>query len=68
MEKKEPLTFEEALKQLENTVRQLEDENITLEASVELYEKGLKLSRFCSDFLNKAELRIEQVNEAINQN
>lgn len=66
MKEKEPLTFEEALKQLENTVRQLEDEEITLEASVDLYEKGLKLSRFCTEFLEKAELRIEQVNEAIN--
>lgn len=66
MEEKEPLTFEEALKQLENTVKELEDEEITLEASVELYEKGLKLSRFCTEFLEKAELRIEQVNEAIN--
>lgn len=66
MEEKEPLTFEEALKQLESTVKQLEDEQVTLEASVELYEKGLKLSRFCTQFLEKAELRIEQVNKAIN--
>ena len=66
MEEKEPLTFEEALKQLEHTVKELEDEKITLEASVELYEKGLKLSRFCTEFLENAKLRIEQVNEAIN--
>lgn len=66
MEEKERLTFEEALKQLESTVRQLEDEKITLEDSVQLYEKGIKLSKFCTEILEQAELRIEQVNEANN--
>lgn len=64
MEDQERLTFEQALKQLESTVRQLEDEEITLEASVQLYEKGIKLSKFCTEILEQAELRIEQVNES----
>lgn len=65
MEEKAPLSFEEALKQLEEIVKQLEDEHITLEASVELYEKGIKLSRFCTEFLEKAEQRIEHVNNTL---
>ena len=63
MDKTERPSFEEALKKLENIVSQLEDESITLEESVNLYEDGVKLSKFCSEILDDAELRIEQVNE-----
>tara|TARA_R110002096_G_scaffold237751_4_gene428615 strand:+ start:20617 stop:20817 length:201 start_codon:yes stop_codon:yes gene_type:complete len=66
MDQTERPSFEEALKELELIVSQLEDESITLEDSVTLYEKGVKLSKFCSEILNQAELRIEQVNEANN--
>lgn len=67
MEQKERPSFEEALKELESIVSKLEDDSITLEESVKLYEEGIKLSRFCSEILNQAELRIEQVNEAETQ-
>lgn len=63
MAEKERLSFEEALKKLESIVEQLEDEEITLEDSVKLYEEGVKMSRFCAEILEQAELRIEQVNE-----
>tara|TARA_R110002124_G_scaffold208776_3_gene375106 strand:- start:15109 stop:15309 length:201 start_codon:yes stop_codon:yes gene_type:complete len=63
MDKTERPSFEEALKRLEQIVSQLEDESITLEDSVNLYEEGVKLSKFCSEILDDAELRIEQVNE-----
>lgn len=64
MAEKERLSFEEALKQLESIVNQLEQNDITLEDSVKLYEEGVKLSKFCTEVLEDAELRIEQVNEA----
>jgi exodeoxyribonuclease VII small subunit len=67
MAEKERLSFEEALKKLESVVEQLEDEEITLEDSVQLYEEGVKLSQFCTEVLEQAELRIEQVNEANTQ-
>ncbi|MDZ7805842.1 MAG: exodeoxyribonuclease VII small subunit [Gracilimonas sp.] len=57
-------SFEEALKKLETIVEELENEDITLEDSVKLYEEGVKMSRFCTEILEQAELRIEQVNEA----
>lgn len=63
MAAKERLSFEEALKKLESIVEQLEDEQITLEDSVKLYEEGVKMSKFCAEILEQAELRIEQVNE-----
>jgi exodeoxyribonuclease VII small subunit len=64
MEEKERPSFEEALKELESIVTKLEDDEITLEDSVKLYEKGLQLSKFCNEVLEQAELKIEQVNEA----
>lgn len=67
MAEKERLSFEEALKKLESIVEQLENEEITLEDSVKLYEEGVKMSKFCAEILEQAELRIEQVNEENSQ-
>lgn len=55
----EPKTFEESLDQLESIVRKLEDGEMPLEESLELFERGVKLSRECRDRLTKAERRIE---------
>ncbi|MCG8372906.1 MAG: exodeoxyribonuclease VII small subunit [Balneolales bacterium] len=63
MAEKERLSFEDALKQLESIVKALENEETTLEDSVVLYQKGIELSKFCSDILDNAELKISQVNE-----
>ena len=54
-----PKTFEESLDQLEAIVRKLEDGEMPLEESLELFERGVKLSRECRDRLTKAERRIE---------
>jgi exodeoxyribonuclease VII small subunit len=59
----ERITFEEALKKLESIVGKLEEGSVTLEESVNLYEEGLKLSKYCSEILDSAELRIEKVNQ-----
>jgi len=67
MAEKERLSFEEALMKLESIVEQLEDEDITLQDSVKLYEEGVKMSKFCTEILEQAELRIEQVNEVNTQ-
>lgn len=63
MSKNEQQSFEDALKRLKEIVEQLEDESISLEESIELYEEGIKLSKFCTDTLEQAELRIEKVND-----
>ncbi len=62
MNEKEPLSFEEALKKLEAVVNKLEDDTVSLEESVALFEEGTRLSAWCSEVLGKAELRIEKVN------
>lgn len=64
MDKMERPSFEEALRKLESIVKKLENESITLEESVQLYEEGVTLSKFCTEVLDNAETKIEQVNEA----
>lgn len=65
---KEPLSFEEALSRLETIVDELEDESITLDQSIELYEEGIELSRLCTETLEEAELRIKNVAEQQSDN
>jgi exodeoxyribonuclease VII small subunit len=52
-------TFESSLEELERIVRELEQGELPLERSLELFEQGVKLSRECQDRLNQAERRIE---------
>lgn len=59
-EEKKP-TFEEALNQLEAVVKRLEDPEVSLEESIDLYEQGMKLSAFCNETLESATLRIEKL-------
>jgi exodeoxyribonuclease VII small subunit len=55
--------FESAIAELESIVKRMEDGDLTLEKSMELYERGLQLSRFCHSTLEAAERRIELLNE-----
>lgn len=66
MPKKERPSFEEALEKLEAIVEKLSDQEITLEKSVELYEEGLRLSKLCSETLENAALKIEQIDQSKN--
>lgn len=57
-------SFEEALKKLEAIVEKLNTEEVTLEESVSLYEEGLKLSKICSETLENAALKIEEIEKS----
>ena len=52
-------TFEASLEALEQIVRQLEDGDLPLDKSLELFEQGIRLSRECQERLSQAERRIE---------
>ena len=58
--KKKP-SFEEALKQLEKIVTQVEEGKIGLEESINKYEQGMKLVQQCRAILDQAEKRIETI-------
>ena len=55
--------FEAAIAELESIVKKLEDGDLPLETSLQLYERGVQLSRFCHSRLEEAERRIEVLNE-----
>ncbi|CUS85251.1 Exodeoxyribonuclease VII small subunit [Candidatus Kryptonium thompsonii] len=57
----ENLTFEQALKELQNIVDKLETGQVTLEEAIEMYERGIKLSKYCLHKLTQAELRIKKI-------
>ena len=57
--KEQGRTFETSLEALEQIVRQLEDGDLPLEKSLELFEQGIRLSRECQERLSQAERRIE---------
>ncbi|MEG8027024.1 exodeoxyribonuclease VII small subunit [Sphingomonas aerolata] len=57
----EDLSFEEALKELETIVGQLERGDTPLQQAIELYERGNKLRQRCSDRLDAAQARIEAI-------
>lgn len=59
-------SFEQALKELEHIVQELEKEDVSLERSIELYQKGVERSKECSDLLEKAELKIQEVQSSSN--
>jgi len=51
--------FEEQIDELEKVVEQLEKGDLPLEQSVDLYERGMKLSNACKAQLASAESRIQ---------
>lgn len=57
----EDLSFEEALRELEETVAALENGGVPLEKSLDLLKRGLALSDRCEQVLGEAELTIEQL-------
>ena len=59
--------FETALGELEDIVGKLEEEELPLEDSLELFEKGIKLSRMCTKKLSEAEKKVDHLLEELAQ-
>ena len=61
MVKNKFFSFEEALKRIEEILKQLENKELDLEEAINLYEEGLKLIHFCEEKLKNARTRIEVI-------
>ncbi|GEN32815.1 MULTISPECIES: exodeoxyribonuclease VII small subunit [Aneurinibacillus] len=59
--KKAEVPFEEAMKQLEEVVQQLEAGDVPLEKAIALFQEGMELSKLCSRKLNDVEQKIEML-------
>lgn len=62
MMSEEKQSFEEMMKELESIVNKLDNETVLLEESLDLYQRGMKLSASCNETLKNAE---EKVNELV---
>lgn len=59
----EKLNFEDAIRELEKIVDDLESGELSLEDSIKAFEKGIELSRLCRKKLEKAEDRVKKLLE-----
>lgn len=57
----EKKTFEQALKELEKIVKEMESEDLLLEDAVKKYESGMEQSKYCLELLDKTEKKISQL-------
>lgn len=55
------LSFEKALERLQEIVAEMEDPEKGLERSLELFEEGVQLSRFCRSRIDEIQKRVEVV-------
>jgi exodeoxyribonuclease VII small subunit len=53
------INFEDALKELEEIVKKMENGDLTLDESLKLFEQGITLTRMCSAKLEHAKQKIE---------
>jgi exodeoxyribonuclease VII small subunit len=56
--KKKTPDFEQSLADLESLVTQMENGDLTLEASLNAFEEGIKLTRECQTMLDQAEQKV----------
>ena len=59
----EDLNYEAAFSELESIVNSLENEQRSLEDSMNLYERGQALVKRCSELLDKAELKVRKLSD-----
>lgn len=55
------LTFEDALKELEEIVRHLEQGDTDLDNAIHRYERGMALRQFLNEKIKESKLKIEQI-------
>ncbi|RIP34256.1 exodeoxyribonuclease VII small subunit [Staphylococcus gallinarum] len=54
-------TFEEMMTELEGIVQKLDNENVSLEDSLSLYQRGMTLSAKCDETLKNAEQKVNDL-------
>ena len=59
----EKKTIEQNFEEIENIIKNMQEEEVTLDKSFELYHKGLNLVKDCSAQIDKIEKQIQIINE-----
>lgn len=63
MARKNSNSFEDSLKELENTIRKMDSGELGLEESLQAFEKGISLIRQCQSTLQSAEQKVQLLME-----
>ena len=66
--KKNDISFEEALKDLEKIVEDLNNGDMELEKAITAYEKGIQLKNICEESLKNAQETIELIQNKKQEN
>ena len=53
--------FEQAMNRLEEIVQQMEQEELSLDDSLKIFEEGMELSKFCYEKLNQSEQKLKKL-------
>ena len=56
-------TIEQNFEEIENIIKEMQEEDVTLDKSFELYNNGINLVRDCSAQIDKIEKQIQIINE-----
>ncbi|MCB1158772.1 MAG: exodeoxyribonuclease VII small subunit [Leptospiraceae bacterium] len=62
--KTEKISFEDAIKELEDITEKLERGQLSLEDSIKAYERGMELKHTCTELLKEAEGKIEMLSKS----
>jgi exodeoxyribonuclease VII small subunit len=57
----EKLSYEQAMAEMEEIIRKMENDQLVLEDALALFERGQALAKHCADLLSKAELKVRQL-------
>ena len=60
------INFEENMQMLEKLVKEMESGDLTLEQSLEAFEKGVKIVKKCQESLTQAEVRVNKLMQEMN--
>lgn len=67
MAKSKEKSFEEQLRRLQEISEKLEDDETGIEDSIKLYEEGIKLAKYCYNTLDKAQLRVTELKNELEE-
>ncbi|MCS0786781.1 exodeoxyribonuclease VII small subunit [Cytobacillus firmus] len=61
MAEEKQLSFEQAMEELEVIVEKLEEGDVPLEEAINIYKKGMELSKLCHDKLKNVESQLTEI-------
>ena len=60
-------SFEDLMQQLETITTKLEQGGVDLDTSIALYEQGMTIAKLCQELLDKAENKIQDLHQQLDQ-